>query len=82
MKKRILLASLVFFVFTALSLIPIAIVLAILDLYLSGQSIVNLGTTEVFMGLDWLNFIFILSALFTGLVAAGIYWRFSKPSED
>ena len=79
MRKRVAIAVLIFVATAVATAIPAAIVLALLDIYLSGHSIVELASVPVFPGLDVSNFLFIATVILSGFIWGLLYWRFSKP---
>jgi hypothetical protein len=82
MRNRIIIAIIVFLAISLLSTVPIAIVLAILNIYLSGHGIIELGTFQMFPGMDAAYLLFTIAVIFSGLVGSALYWRISKPPEN
>ena len=81
-RKKLTIAILVFAFTAAASVIPVAITLAVLNIYLSGHGIIELGTFQVFSGMDASNLLFTAAVIFSGLIGSALYWRISKPKEE
>jgi hypothetical protein len=78
MKKRVVIASIVFVVISLVSFFPVAIAISIADLYLSGHGIFEMHRVVVLPGMDAANLLFITLVFGSGIVGAVIYWWLSK----
>ena len=78
MKKRIVIASIVFVVISLVSFIPVAIAISIADLYLSGHGIIEMHRVFLLPDMDAANLVFITLVLGSGILGAAIYWWLSK----
>ena len=79
MRKRGFIAIFVFVFVASACAIPTAIGYAIVDIYLSGHSILDISAVQIFPGMDASNFIFIVAVIFSGFLASLLYWRLSRP---
>ena len=78
MKKRIVIAGIVFVVSSLVSIFPVAIAISLADLYLSGQGIFEMHRVIVLPGMDAANLVFITAVLASGFLGSAIYWGLSK----
>ena len=76
--KRKMISLFVFIISVAISFVPVAIGLTILNLYLSGHGMIDLSTTIVVGSLDLNNLLFILFTMLAGATGVTIYLIISK----